>query len=414
MLIKPKMIDMKIIFILTALVSFSTTVVAQQEGTDQKLVPKEFAIPPSPLFDLMGAAPSRVVKSADIKDFKVDWSFRNWRINPNLAVQGQPIWELFYNRKNLSKYQNASYLARTLASTDVSLGTINSETNDRRIGAAVKFNVYKQKDPLLVKDLYKELLTSFDEELKTLKANEKNLLNVLDSVTQPNDIKKYKAQLIENDSKLTSFYNRRKEALIEKSKEVIIDNWNASFIDVAVGQIKTYETDSAGSFRKLKLNRNTGKAMWINYGLKLGKRAMLTGLIRSTYYEEEVTFMLKNNITGDEVQEKTIADNKLLSVGFNIRYGGPVYNFFIEFAKESKTFKTPIEALNEAFKAPNEKSVITNTVKWDTVDPYNISFGGDWRIGRNLVLNYGLRLIMNKNFKTTSVLPIANISCMMR
>ncbi len=394
------------------------TLKAQEAGlteiVPEKLIPKEFAIPPSPLFDLMGAAPSRVVKSSDLKDFKVDWSFRNWRINPNLAVQGQPIWELFYNRKNLSRYQQASYLARTLASTDVSLGTISSEANDRRVGGALKINLYKQKDPLLVKDLYKETIANFDEELKTLTAKEKSLFVILDSVTKPSDIKKYKDELKENDALLTTFYSRRKEAIIEKSKEVILENWNASFIDIAFGQIKTYDTDSAGSFKKLKLNRNTGRAFWINYGVKLGKRAMLTGLLRNTYYEEEITFTLRHNTTNEEVEEKTIANNKLFSFGFNIRYGGPVYNFFIEFAKESKTFKTPIEALNEAFKAPNGKSVVTSTVKWDTVDPYNISVGGDWRIGRNLVLNYGLRLVLNKNFKTTSVLPIANISCMMR
>jgi hypothetical protein len=407
----------KIFFMLCCCLGLSTLKAqeaSKEEKAPEKLIPKEFAIPPSPLFDLMGAAPSRVVKSSDLKDFKVDWSFRNWRVNPNLAIQGQPIWELFYNRKDLAKYQNASYLARTLASTDLSLGTISSEANDRRVGGAVKINVYKQKDPLLVKNLYKEVLASFDEELITLKINEKNLYKILDSVTKPSDIKKFKDELRENDTKLTTFYSRRKEAIIEKSKEVIAENWNASFLDVAIGQIKTYDTDSAGSFKKLKLNRNTGKAVWVNYGVKLGKRAMLTGLLRSTFYEEEVTFKLKNNTTGEETDEKTIADNKLFSFGFNIRYGGPVYNFFIEFAKESKTFNTPIEALNEAFKAPNGKSILTNTVKWDTVDPYNISFGGDWRIGRNLVLNYGLRLVMDKNFKTTSVLPIANISCMMR
>lgn len=387
---------------------------AKEEKQLDKLIPKEFTIPASPLFDLMGSAPSRVVNSSNLKDFKVDWSFRNWRLNPNIAIQGQPIWELFYNKKDLSKYQKASYLARTLASTDLSIGTITNETNDRRVGAAVKINLYKQKDPLLVKQLYDDVLKEFDTELVLLRENEKQLLKALDSVTKPNDIKKFREELILNDVKLKTFNTRRKEAIVEKSKEVIVNNWNASFVDIAVGQINSYETDSIGSFKKLKLNRNTGKAFWINYGLKLGKRAMLTGLIRSTYYEEEVSFKLKNNITGDEAEEKTIADNKLLSIGFNIRYGGPVYNFFIEFAKDAKTFKTPIEALNDAFKAPNGQTVLTNTVKWDVVDPYNISVGGDWRIGRNLVLNYGLRMILDKNFKTTSVLPIANISCMMR
>jgi hypothetical protein len=391
---------------------------AQPETKDEKipdkLIPREFAIPASPLFDLMGAAPSRVIKSSEIKDFKVDWSFRNWRVNPNLAIQGQPIWELFYNRKNLSKYQNAGYFARTLASADVSLGTISGETNDRRIGGALKLNLYRQKDPLLAKDLYVKIQASFEEELKILKLNEKLLLHTLDSVIKPDDIKKYKDELKENDIKLATFYSRRRDSIVEKSKEVIAENWNASFLDIAIGQIKTYDTDSAGSFKKLKLNRNTGKSFWLNYGLRLGKRAILTGLLRSTFYEEEVTFKLRTDSNGLETEARAIADNKLFSFGFNIRYGGPVYNFFVEFTSESKTFNTPIAALNEAFKAPNGKKVLTNTVKWDTVDPYNISVGGDWRIGRNLVLNYGLRIVLDKNLKTTSVLPIANISCMMR
>ncbi len=410
---------MKRRFILLFLYSCTIVVVYAQntkedEKSIDKLTPKEFSIPPSPLFDLMGAAPSRVVKSGDLKDFKVDWSFRNWRLNPNIAIQGQPIWELFYNKKSLSKYQRAGYISRMLASTDVSVGTITNETNDRRVGAAIKLNLYKQKDPLLVKVLYDDLLKQFEEELVLLRANEKNLLKILDSVIRSDDIKKFKDALVENDGRINSFYNRRKEAIVEKSKDVIAENWNASFIDIAFGQINTYETDSAGSFKKLKLNRNTGRSGWLNYGIKLGKRAMLTGLLRGTFYEEEITFLIKNNTTGDETQERAIADNTLFSFGFNIRYGGPVYNFFVEFAKESKTFKTPVEALNEAFKTPAGKSIITSTVKWDTVDPYNISVGGDWRIGRNLVLNYGLRVVMNKNFKTTSVIPVANISCMMR
>ncbi len=401
------------IFLYAALASLAQETSTSDKNMD-KLIPREFAIPTSPLFDLMGAAPSRVVKSGDLKDFKVDWSFRNWRINPNLAVQGQPIWELFYNRKDLSKYQKASYFKRMLASTDISIGSISNETNDRRIGGAIKINVYKQKDPLLVKDLYKETLQSFSEELKGLKENEKNVLKLLDSITVPSETKKLREALKENDLKLSTFYKRRNDAIVEKSKEVVAQNWNASYIDVAFGQIKTYETDSAGTFKKLKLNRNSGQSFWLNYGIKLGERAILTGLARNTFYAEQVNFKLINTATGVEVEESAIADNSLFTFGFNIRYGGPVYNFFIEATKESKTFKTPIDALNEAFVAPNGTAVITSKVKWDSVDPYNISVGGDWRIGRNLMLNYGVRMIMDKDFKTTSVIPIANITCMMR
>ncbi|HTM99608.1 MAG TPA: hypothetical protein VL088_12725, partial [Pedobacter sp.] len=43
----------------------------------EKLVPREFAIPASPLFDLLGAAPNQVARTSNLKDFKVDWSFKN-------------------------------------------------------------------------------------------------------------------------------------------------------------------------------------------------------------------------------------------------------------------------------------------------------------------------------------------------
>jgi len=75
-----------IIKVIVAVISFVLTVpLYSQQG--EKPAPKEFAIPTSPLFDLMGAAPSQVPRTSAIKDFKVDWSFRNWRVNPNLAIQ---------------------------------------------------------------------------------------------------------------------------------------------------------------------------------------------------------------------------------------------------------------------------------------------------------------------------------------
>src|SRR5690349_15139689 len=107
-----------------------------------RISPKELSIPPSPVFDLMGVTPSQVNHTNDIKDFKVDWSFKSWKLNPNLAIQSQPIWEMFYNRKDLAKYQQASSFMRRLSSFDVSIGSVQDEANDRRIGFAFKMNLY--------------------------------------------------------------------------------------------------------------------------------------------------------------------------------------------------------------------------------------------------------------------------------
>jgi len=380
----------------------------------EKTAPKEFAIPTSPLFDLMGAAPSQVARTSSIKDFKVDWSFRNWRVNPNLAIQAQPVWELFYNKKNLEKYQRTNRLQRMLSSLDLSAGTIQTENGDRRIGTAVKMNLFQQKDPLLVKGAYDDVQQIFTEELVILKQKEKDLLASLDTLTKPTDLQKTRGALRENDQLLATYFSRRNDAIQEKAKQFITDNWNAAFIDLAFGKIYTYGTDSAGNLKTLRINRNSGNGLWLNFGTGIGKRGLVTGLIRTSFYQEELRFNIKDDFTDIEKEATTIADNKLITLGLNFRYGGPVYNFFAEIIYEGKTVKTPVDAVSEAFTAPAGSSIVNSSVKWDIVHPYTINFGGDWRIGRNLVLNYGMRWLMDSNLKTISFTPIANISCMMR
>ena len=380
----------------------------------EKLTPKEFSIPTSPLFDLLGAAPSQVARTADIKDFKVDWSFQNWRVNPNLAIEAQPIWELFYNRKKIDKYQRAPYIKRMLASLDISVGTISAESDSRRIGGAAKINLYKQKDLLLIKGVYEDVQKAFDEELMELKAKEKELLSKLDTLVKPSELQRGREELRQNDVKLASFYSRRNTAIQEKAAGFISDNWNNAFVDAAFGKIYTYSTDSAGSLNKLSLNRNTGNGAWLNFGFGVGKRGLVSGLIRTIFYEEEITFSIKDKTSGEETIEKAIAGNNLFSFGLNFRYGGPVYNFFAEVIWEGKKSRTPLAALQAVFAAPEGKEVVVNSVKWDEVKPYTINIGGDWRISRNVILNYGIRCVMDKNFKTTSFIPIANISCLMR
>ncbi len=404
-----------LVFLLLCTVSMYTIAQTAKETKDaEKLVPKEFAIPASPLFDLLGAAPNQVARSSNIKDFKVDWSFKNWRVNPNIAVQGQPIWEIFYNKKSIEKYQQASNFQRMLASLDISIGSVTNDINDRRLGGAFKMNLFTKKDPLRIIGVYDEIQQTFNEELVQLKKNETELLKKLDSLTKPSDLQKTRDELRQNDELRASFYSRKNDAIQQKAKQFIADNWNANFIDVAYGKIYSYATDSAGSFKKLRINRNTGNGAWINFGKGIGKRGLISGLIRSSFYEEQVTFELRNDSTAEIKPDTTIAANRLFTLGLNFRYGGPVFNFFAEVIYEGKSLKTPVAAVNDVFKTPNGQSIVTSTVMWDVVHPYTVNFGGDWRIGRNVVLNYGMRLVMDKNYKAVSFTPIANISCMMR
>jgi len=66
---------------------------AQDETKAGRVSPKELTIPPSPVFDLMGVTSSQINQTSDIKDFKVDWPFKSWKLNPDLGIQSQQFFE---------------------------------------------------------------------------------------------------------------------------------------------------------------------------------------------------------------------------------------------------------------------------------------------------------------------------------
>lgn len=403
----------RIIFFLFGIVP--VLVMAQEkEPAGNRLTPSEFSIPPSPVFDLMGVTPSQINRTSDLKNFKVDWSFKSWRLNPNLALQSQPFWEIFFNRKDLSRYQQASPFMRKLASLDLSLGTVQNEENDRRIGGAVKLNLLKQKDPLLARELYEDIGFRFSEEKKSLEVKLQELKVKLDTLQNILEKPALRAEITATEEQLLSLNSRRNTEINERAKIFIAENWNAASLDIAAGRVYTYQSDSAGSLKKLRLNRNTGWGIWINGGFPIGKRWMLSGLLRTTWYEEELDFLLRNTVTQEENLRSAVAENKLYSAGMNLRYGGPLYSFFVEFLYEKKALKTPVEALRDAFTEPAQTEIVASSVKWTVVHPNSLSIGGDWRISRNVIINYGMRWIIDKDGRSRAFIPVAGISCMMR
>lgn len=394
--------------------SVTFTTLAQDDVSAGRISPKELSIPSSPVFDLMGVTSSQVTRTSDIKDFKVDWSFKSWKLNPNLAIQSQPVWEMFYNRKDLSKYQQASWFMRRLSSLDVSIGSVQNEDNDRRIGFAAKINLY-QKDPLMAKELYGDIgekyskeKTELEKQLKALKLKLDTIQNILEKPGIRTEIKSVEDQLLAINS-------RRREEINGRAKIFVSEHWNASSLNVAVGKVYTYKTDSAGSLKSLRLNRNTGFGAWLNGGVGLGKKFLLSGLFRTSWYEEELNFLVRDINTDEQTPQTAIGQNTLFTSGLNLRYGGAIYTFFVEFLYEKKGLKTPLEALNDVFKVSgNSTEIVKSSVKWDVVHPNTLSFGGDWRISQAVVINYGMRCVFDNNWKFRTFTPVATISCMMR
>ena len=81
---------------------------------------------------------------------------------------------------------------------------------------------------------------------------------------------------------------------------------------------------------------------------------------------------------------------------------------------KKKGLKTPLEAIAESFQAPEDAEVVPPSVKWDVVHPNTLSLGGDWRISRSIILNYGMRCVFNAKWKIQTFTPVATLSCMMR
>ncbi len=403
-------------FIITALLLCSHQFVHAQETEEKagRLSPKEFSIPAAPVFDLMGVTSSQINRTSDIKDFKVDWSFKSWKLNPNLAIQSQPIWEMFYNRRDLSKYQQASGFMRRLASTDLSIGSVLDENNDRRIGGALKLNLLKQRDPLMARELFTGIGERFAQEQYNLDSQLRELKHTLDTTTDILAKPELRNQIQSTQEQLMTIHSRRNAEINERAKIYVNEYWNESSLDLAIGRVYSYQTDSAGSLKTLRLNRNTGFAGWLNGSVGIGKKFLLSGLIRSSWYEEELDFLIRDKTTQEEFSQKAVAENTLYSMGMNLRYGGSIYTFFIEFLYEKKGLKTPLEALSEAFTAPGDFEVVGNSVKWDVVHPNTLSIGGDWRISRSVVINYGMRCVFDARWKMQTFTPIATISCMMR
>lgn len=403
------------LFLFCFIILFASPLFAQEtQVSENRISPKEFTIPASPVFDVMGVTPSQINRTSDIKDFKVDWSFKNWRLNPNLAIQSQPFWELFYNRKDLSKYQSASKFMRKLAALDVSIGSVQDENNDRRIGFALKGNLLREYDPLMARELYVEIGEKFKQERVDLEEQLRTLRIQLDTISNIIAKPNIRSQIKATEEQLNTLNSRRNTEINENAKVFVSEHWNASALDFAFGKVYSYKTDSVGTLNSLRLNRNTAWSGWINGSVGIGKKWLLTGLIRNSWYEEELNFKIKDNNTGDEFDRKAIASNTLLTAGMNIRYGGSLYTFFLEFLYEKKGFKTPVEALNDVFSAPDGFTVTRSSVKWDVVHPNTLSFGGDWRISRSVILNYGMRCVFTNQWKFTGFNPVASIACMMR
>ncbi|MDJ1500268.1 hypothetical protein [Xanthocytophaga agilis] len=337
--------------------------------------PLEFSIPVSAAFDLLGVNPASVMKPGNIRDIKVDWSFRSWRLRPNIAIQAQPIWEIFYNRPHLTRYQRANRFSKMLSTLDLSFGTVEDENQNRRLAMATKLTLFRSKDPLDQPDLYNNLTEEFYQQRVEL---EKTLQLLHDSLThtpKESDLLptrfKIQEQITSIQQQLLTMDQTQRQRIQELATLFVKENWNASFLDIAFGKAYTFQNPVLDS---LKLAED-GWSVWTNGSVGIGRRLLLSGLVRYTEFTKDTLH-----------QDRPI---KQYTMGINLRYGSPRFNFFVEM-------------INQKIDLP---------IRQDT---FTIAYGGDWRFSRNVMISYAVRTIYNRKFTFQNLIPIASISCMMR
>jgi hypothetical protein len=341
----------------------------------------EFSIPTSPAFDLLAVNPSQISRPNNIRDFKVDWSFRSWRLKPNIAIQAQPVWEAVYNRPDLSRYRKASPLMKTLSTLDVSAGTIEDDVQNRRASLAVKMNLYRQHDPLRDMKLFVGIDTAFAKrsdaqhaELQRLKHQRRQPgIDLLQKTALSVKIDSMR-QLIDIDAKA------QKERIQAVANTYVASYWNAAHLDVAWGKVFSYQNASLDS---LSL-RGRATAIWVNGSVGVGKKILLTGVVK---------YLMQERIDSLNTQ------GNLFTGGVGVRYGTPKFNFFTEVLYASADAP-------QGLAAPG-----LNLIQ---VERLSVTYGGDWRINHNVLLSYGVRVDYAIGFKFKNILPVAGVSCMMR
>jgi hypothetical protein len=388
--------------------------VFSEQNDLQRLSPSEFGIPAAPVFDLMGVTPSQVVKSSEIKDFKVDWSFKSWSLNPNISFEAQPIWEFLYNKKPIKKYQTASPFMRMMSTFNFSVGTVRDELGNRRIGYAAKLGLYKEKDPLLAKDIYDDIEADIQAERILLENQLKEAKNYLDTLSNILEKPLARANITDLEQSLLLLNTKRSQEIETRAKVLVAENWNTSWVDIGAGKVNTYLSDIKGNLDDLVLNRNTAQGLWINAGRGLGKNFLVSGLLRGHLYDEEVDFVLQNDQTLELLDTTTVAANIIMTYGLNVRYGGSMFTFFAEGIYERRGLKTAFEAVEKSYSPPQSFTILEESVSWTKLEPLIVNFGGDWRIRRSIILTYSMRLAFDKELKLSNFIPVVGISCLMR
>jgi len=367
---------------------------AQQDVYDE-LKNAEMSIPSAPAFAMLGVNPELVMRPSDLKSFKVDWRIKNYNLAPDLALEAQPLWHFYYKKRTFDEYAAASRFAKKLSTLSLSAGTAKID-NINHASYSIKVNLYKKNDVINDTMLLKQLKSEHRKQLEKYNLQIDSLITLRYNSTDPKrkdeidralDVIRYEMQNTHEISRL------KYKNIIEQYNA---EHWNTTMIDVAFGSVYTY--DNAG-IDSLKVKR-AGYAIWLNGGLKMGDHGLMSGLFRYT----------------------KIVDSSNKMFGLNFRYGSQRYNFYAEVVYEVLgNYFDPNQELafdqDEYFANKYIEDIGSGWLDFnntETKTQYTIAYGGDFKLSKNILLNFALRTQFTSDIKLTRLLPVANIICLMK
>ncbi|PSR55886.1 hypothetical protein AHMF7605_21470 [Adhaeribacter arboris] len=341
---------------LFTLIIISAFTLRAQDNSKSIAEATNFAVPSSPAFLLLDVNPTKVNKPGFARDFKFDWVFQGEGLAPNIAIEAQPIWLLFYDKTSLKNYQDQDWLPRTLSTLSVSLGTVEQE-NVSSLAFAFKINLYREADPIMDNAYINKIAPVFSDKNLELRIASLEAKKERTGALDQSEQSEY-GLLILNRNTLDE---KERERIKEAQKQYIKDNWNATLVDIGYGRSYNYNN---ANFNNLDFI-SSGSGLWINACKGFGRRTLISGLLKYTDVARKEQYM----------------------GGINFRYGSSKVNFFAECVYEN---------------IPGEES--------KRVDRYTLAYGGDYRIQQNIALQFGVRTEYNKDFNLNQLRPVVNLN----
>jgi len=218
------------------------------------------------------------------------------------------------------------------------------------------------------------------------------ILACMRKCAEDEEIEVIQEELFEAKKSLKNLHQQEFTRLQELTDEYIANNWNRSMLDLGMGKVYTYDNAAIDSFNM----QGSGWGIWLNGAKRVGNNGLLGGILKFT----------------------KVGDNFNRFLGISYRYGNEKHNFFGEILHESmgNYFEEGFE--DEEIFSDNFSEDLGNG--WIDFENENrkskitMAYGGDFKLSRNIMLNFALRTEMNSDLSFSKLIPVANLVCLMQ